>query len=380
MEHYAAAGDDKEKKDEIIREDMRYSFVLNVLAALKQEDPELYDMCLNYPSRKHKEASLAEQGWRITDGEDGDGEDGEDGDGEDDEYSGETYSPEEVDEMKSSGETPLEIHTNDTIERFNVDDDDSINDSDKEPLLRLYHDEDKDVYKPIVRLQDDDIDMDVDGDRTIIKPPSAKKQRVNLDIYQSDDIRILWGVKDALDFSKKFTSVVIECQVSFNEEQWRSSLKQVCLYMDKHKQKPSSTDKNVNLKNANLKNVKFDGADMENTNFQGAILEGAFFWNGNFKNSDFTSADMKNAIVSKANFEGANFSDADLSVIIFNNTILENANLTNANLEHCYFKNTNLKGANLKDAKFRETIYNRNTIFPDGFDPEKFGLLKAEEQ
>lgn len=138
--------------------------------------------------------------------------------------------------------------------------------------------------------------------------------------------------------------------------------------------------KNVNLKNANLKNVKFDGADMENTNFQGAILNGASFWNGNFKNSDFTSADMKNAIVSKANFEGANFSDADLSVIIFNNTILENANLTNANLEHCYFKNANLKGANLKDAKFRETIYNRNTIFPDGFDPEKFGLLKAEEQ
>lgn len=138
--------------------------------------------------------------------------------------------------------------------------------------------------------------------------------------------------------------------------------------------------KNVNLKNANLKNVKFDGADMENTNFQGAILEGAFFWNGNFKNSDFTSADMKNAIVSKANFEGANFSDADLSVIIFNNTILKNANLTNANLEHCYFKNANLKGANLKDAKFKETIYNRNTIFPDGFEPEKFGLLKAEEQ
>jgi len=178
---------------------------------------------------------LAEQGWRIADGE-GEDEDGHEDD--DDEYSGETYSPEEVDEMKSSGETPLEIHTNDTIERFNVDDDDSMD----EPLLRLYHDEDEDVYKPIVR------DIDGEDDRTIIKPPSAKKQRVNLDIYQSDDIRILWGVKDTLDFSKKFTSVVIECQVSFNEEQWRSNLKAVCLYMDKHKQRPSSTDKNVNLK------------------------------------------------------------------------------------------------------------------------------------
>lgn len=136
--------------------------------------------------------------------------------------------------------------------------------------------------------------------------------------------------------------------------------------------------KNVNLKNANLKNIKLDGADMENTNFQGAILEGASFWNGNFKNSDFTSADMKNAIVSKASFENANFSDANLSVIIFNKTNLTNANLTNANLEDCYLKNTNLKGANLKGTKFRETVYDKNTVFPDGFNPEESGLKKVE--
>lgn len=137
--------------------------------------------------------------------------------------------------------------------------------------------------------------------------------------------------------------------------------------------------KNVNLKNANLKNVKLDGADMENTNFQGAILEGASFWNGNFKNCNFTSADMKNAIVSKASFENANFSDANLSVIIFNKTNLTNANLTNANLEDCYLKNTNLKGANLKGTKFRETVYDKNTVFPDGFNPEESGLKKVEE-
>jgi hypothetical protein len=58
MEHYAAAQGDRVKMDELIREQMcanngDYSPILNVLAALKQEDPELYDMCLNYPNKQH---------------------------------------------------------------------------------------------------------------------------------------------------------------------------------------------------------------------------------------------------------------------------------------------------------------------------------------
>jgi superfamily II DNA or RNA helicase len=53
MENYAAANGDRAKQDEIIREQMRsekgdYASILNVLGALRQEDPELYDMCLNY--------------------------------------------------------------------------------------------------------------------------------------------------------------------------------------------------------------------------------------------------------------------------------------------------------------------------------------------
>ena len=55
------------------------------------------------------------------------------------------YSVQEVQEMKDSSETPLEIHTNETIERFN-----ETNDNEEKNILRLYQDDEDGLYKPIV--------------------------------------------------------------------------------------------------------------------------------------------------------------------------------------------------------------------------------------
>jgi len=196
MEHYAAAQGDRVKTDELIREQMRanngdYSPILNVLAALKQEDPELYDMCLNYPNKQHKEQSLNEQGYRIVEEDD-------------DDYNGETYTPQEVEDLKEGGETPLEIHTNETIERFNMDSDCENG----EPLKRLYYDEEEEVYKPIVKMDDAEEDED---DLREIQPP--KQKRLGMSIHHNSDIEMLWGVKEELDFNNKFCSVVIDCEV-----------------------------------------------------------------------------------------------------------------------------------------------------------------------
>jgi hypothetical protein len=142
MENYAAVKHDRVKTDELIREQMRsgkgdYECILNVLAALKQEDQELYEMCLNYPNRKVKEDSLQKQGFRICEA-DLDASEADDLDESD-------YSAEEVEQMKADGE-PLEIHTNEMVEQFNEES--------EERLRRLYHDEEEDVYKPIVRITD----------------------------------------------------------------------------------------------------------------------------------------------------------------------------------------------------------------------------------
>ena len=259
MNNYASAGGDRTKQDEIIREQMRsdkgdYAGILNVLSALRQEDPEIYDLCLNYPNRRAKEKSLKEQGFIIDDGEDEDedeDDDDEDEDDDDDEDDDEDederasrYTPEQVQVMKEHDGKPLEIHTNDTIERFNVYNDDvgSDDDDDEEEMLRLYYDEDENVYKVIKP-----IDPSMKMDRKIINPP-PKNSGVKMSIHQNDELEILWGVKDELDFSKKFCTMVIESEVSFNVEKWRSILKKVCDYMDKEGKRPFQQDKNPHTK------------------------------------------------------------------------------------------------------------------------------------
>jgi superfamily II DNA or RNA helicase len=227
MENYAEANGDTEKQDELIRQQMRmpngdYASILNVLGALKQEDPELYEMCLNnHSNRRHKEKSLEKQKFQILDDE------------EDEFY--ETYDSEEVQQMKEEGEIPLEIHTNETIERFNEDVDDEL-------LLRLYHDEENNIYKPIIRT-DEEVD-----DRQIIQPPTKATSNVKMSIHQNDDIQMLWSVSSELDFSKKFCSAIIACEVSYGVEQWCLTLQQVCKYMDDNKKAPSTHDKNSEIK------------------------------------------------------------------------------------------------------------------------------------
>jgi superfamily II DNA or RNA helicase len=256
MNNYTEVLGDAEKQDEIIRKQMRmpngdYAPILNVLGALKQEDPDIYDMCLNYPNRKHKKDSLKKQGFKI-------------------EESKVMYSVQEVQEMKDSGETPLEIHTNETIERFNETPDDE-----EKNILRLYQDDEDGLYKPIVRCkksntsdsesqkseesnesQTYDESEESDSSQTleesvnnqVIQPPKPRKKGVSMSIHQNEEITMLWSVKGELDFSKRFFSTVIECNVSYGIEKWRMTLKKVIDYMEKEKKRPSEYDKKPHIK------------------------------------------------------------------------------------------------------------------------------------
>jgi superfamily II DNA or RNA helicase len=193
MEHYAEA-ETREEKDALIREQMRatngdYSPILNVLGALKQDDEELYNMCLHYPNRKHKEASLREQGFEIGE---------------------EEYSQEDVEEMRQTSK--LEVHTDAEIRTQ-----ESVQKS--EETTRLY-DEEADVYRP-----DED---------TVIEPP---KPKVRMSIHQNDEIQMLWSVKE-VDFTKQFCTVVIECEVSRNEENWYLKRDELCAYIDANGKTP----------------------------------------------------------------------------------------------------------------------------------------------
>lgn len=72
-EKYKECGGDKEKCDEVIREDMgetgNFNGILNVLSALRQEDEDIYDICLHYPdtySRQEIISNLEKQGYTIN--------------------------------------------------------------------------------------------------------------------------------------------------------------------------------------------------------------------------------------------------------------------------------------------------------------------------
>lgn len=69
---YLNCAEDKDKCDEVIREDLNaqgnFNSILNVMSALRQEDEELYDICLYYPDKyspQEIQTNLERQGFEI---------------------------------------------------------------------------------------------------------------------------------------------------------------------------------------------------------------------------------------------------------------------------------------------------------------------------
>ncbi len=175
MENYAEAGGDRVKQDELIRQQMRsekgdYASILNVLGALRQEDPEIYEQCLNYSD-----------------------------------------SLEDVSEADSD-------------EEESVSEADTVSESDYES------------------------EADTESDSASESEARRQPKRIRMSIHQNDAIQMLWGVKGELDFSQKFCSVVIECEVFDGVERWKQTLEKVKAYIDEHQQRPSKRDLNIVIK------------------------------------------------------------------------------------------------------------------------------------
>ena len=81
-EKYVECNGEREKCNEVIMTEMRngvngdFNGILQVVSALKQEDEELYNICLNYPNAPLEQevyANFERQGYKIDDDFDGDG-------------------------------------------------------------------------------------------------------------------------------------------------------------------------------------------------------------------------------------------------------------------------------------------------------------------
>ena len=84
----------------------------------------------------------------------------------------------------------------------------------------------------------------------------------------------------------------------------------------------------------------------------------------------------------EADLRGANLRGANLQVAYLRGANLLGANLLDAylrfaSLEGADLRGANLRGANLEWAGLRGAVYNDDTLFPEGFNPQQRGMLRV---
>jgi superfamily II DNA or RNA helicase len=233
---------DKDKCDEVIREDMsadgNFNGILNVLSALKQEDEDLYDICLHYPdtySPQEIKSNLQKQGYTIGDVV---------GEGslqetiehllEIDEENYEDYSEEQmIMKIAEENDVCIEIHTNsfeNPIETYNGEL--------KGDSIRLYksfdEDTEEDIYQPIIQKE-----TRTKRNSGSVKAPK-RENRLGVKVHTNPDIKVLWNITSDLDLTKDICSCVIDCEVVDN---WFERLEELKQFIDANERRPSSKSK-----------------------------------------------------------------------------------------------------------------------------------------
>jgi len=168
-----------EDKDAVIREDLskqgNFNGILNVISALRQHDPELYDLCLRYPkvfTKEEMKKNFERQGVKDT---------------------GNVWTQKQVDKVTEElPELQLEIHTHDIEKPIEL-----IHPEATEKQV-LYRDEEGTYHE-----------MKPKSKKAHIVPPRKKF----IDVHSSDDIKVEWLITE-----ESLGSAYIECTVTKKEK------------------------------------------------------------------------------------------------------------------------------------------------------------------
>ena len=211
---YLECNGDKEKCDEVIRQDMsetgNFNSILNVLSALKQEDEDIYDICLHYPdtySPQEIYSNLEKHGYTV-DEQVGDGELVEtlehllDAEIDYDAFEDCEDKEEMITRIAEDNKVCIEVFTNSLekpIERYN---------SKSDECIRLYkEDTEAELYCPITQKNT----KSKRNTGCIVGP--KKESRVNIKIHVNPDIKILWNIVGDIDITKDICSCIIDCEI-----------------------------------------------------------------------------------------------------------------------------------------------------------------------
>jgi superfamily II DNA or RNA helicase len=182
-----------EECDMAIRQDMAkggdFTPILNVLSALKQEDEDLYEICLHYPteySPQEIEENLRIQGHTIC----------------------EQVDLDEVLERVEEEDVQVDVHTN----------------SLEEPII-TYGESDHVINV----LQEGDEYYQIEGEETKINHPN---QRVKMIVHTNPDVKVFWKLEGEMNLG----SCLIDCELVDN---WNERLEELGTFFEKEKRIPN---------------------------------------------------------------------------------------------------------------------------------------------
>jgi len=205
-EKYIDCEEDREKCDAVIRSDIseggNFNGILNVMSALKQEDEDIYDICLHYPdtySPQEITSNLEKHGYNVME---------QVCDGsllENIDYLLDTeidYEECDTDEeliirVAEKHNICIEIYTHsleNPVETYNSE-------CKGGKIIRLYKD---DVYYPIVKKCGKKKNCDK------VKRLD-RKNRIRVDVHTNPEVKVLWRLMG--DFTKEICSCVLDCEI-----------------------------------------------------------------------------------------------------------------------------------------------------------------------
>ena len=140
------------------------------------------------------------------------------------------------------------------------------------------------------------------------------------------------------------------------------------------------------LEGADLSYHDFHRALLSNMKMRAAILKGATLRNACLNNADLrecnlNEAGLMNAHLRRSRLENTQMRGSWLTGAVLDGANLSNADLSGADVAAASFRNCQLQSAillveRIESANFDQAIFNDQTVWPEGFDPESAGAQR----
>lgn len=209
-----------EDRDTVIRQDMReggnLNPILNVLSAVRQDDPDYYDLCLHYPhkySPQEVKENFHKYGYSVGEPVGNLHETIEHLSGH------QVDRNQDVDAISKELDKCIEIHSNSMEQPIQIYNPDSGD------VLRVYYNDEEDKYYPV--------------ECTEKKPRNIERCRrkpFKINIHTNQDVKVLWKISGELDLTKKICQAYLSCTVK--EDNWFQKCDELVLFLEKEKRRP----------------------------------------------------------------------------------------------------------------------------------------------